>query len=97
MMNFTKCIKIGLLSLALASPFASSRQADAKPKPPEAKGLEAGGVVMHPGAEFALAYENISNQSKQDGRADIAVKFSSRLADETTRVWNSNVSLTWQQ
>ncbi len=96
-MNLKKCIHIGLLSLTLASPFASIRPADAKPKPPEAKGLEAGGVVMHPGAEFALAYESISNQSKRDGRADIAVKFSSRLADETTRVWNSNVSLAWQQ
>ena len=52
---------------------------------------------MHPGAKVALAYDNVSNQNVNDGRVDVGVTFSSHLEDETTKKWDSNVSLLWQQ
>lgn len=97
MINPKIFLHIGLCSLGLLTTLCTSQFADAKPKLPEAKGLEAGGVVMHPGAKVALAYDNVSNQNVNDGRVDVGVTFSSHLEDETTKKWDSNVSLLWQQ
>ena len=95
MINPKIFLHIGLCSLGLLTTLCTSQFADAKPKLPEAKGLEAGGVVMHPGAKVALAYDNVSNQNVNDGRVDVGVTFFFFFEDETTKKCYFNVSLLW--
>lgn len=92
-----KYLRLGFYAIGLVATLSVCQMADAKPKLPEPKGLEVGGVVMHPGAKVALAYDNVSNLAINDGRADVGVTFTSHLKDETTNQWDTNVALLWQQ
>lgn len=77
-----------------------SFDAQAKPSDPEPDGIQAGGFVIHPGADAGVSfnYENNSEYgSKKDGLVDISAHLKTHLVDEEIRSWNNEVSLKWRQ
>jgi len=77
-----------------------SYDAQAKPSDPEPEGIQAGGFVMHPGADAAVAFsyqDNSDYGSTKDGLVDIGAHFTTRLLDEETKSWNNSLNLRWRQ
>lgn len=71
--------------------------AQAKNVDPEAKGIQAGGFVMHPGAKLSLGYNTRGSQGSDDGLVDIGVHFRTRMADDKKYAWDNNISFKWRQ
>lgn len=71
--------------------------AEAKPKEPEAKGIQVGNFVIHPGGDLKVAYETRDTMGYDDGYVDIGAHLNTRLADDTYNVWNNNLSIAWRQ
>lgn len=92
-----RLIKPCLTGIALLTLILNASSANAKPTPPEPQGIHASGIVMHPGANLAVAYDSLSNQNINDGRVDIGLSFKSRLEDETTKSWDTDALLSWRQ
>ena len=77
--------------------FMGSSIVEAKSKEPESDGLQAGGFVMHPGADVAIAYDGRDKIGSDDGFVDVGVHFNTHLADETTKSWTNQLSFKWRQ
>ncbi|MBQ9396283.1 MAG: outer membrane beta-barrel protein [Proteobacteria bacterium] len=80
-----------LLGVGLAA------NAQAKDVDPEAKGIQAGGFVMHPGAKVSVGYNARGSQGSDDGLVDVGVHFRTRMADDKKYAWDNNVSFKWRQ
>ncbi|MBQ9817364.1 MAG: hypothetical protein IJM59_07875 [Proteobacteria bacterium] len=92
MLKYLLTACMGALLLALCSSHAVAKSSE-----PEPNGIQAGGFVMHPGADASIGYDVRDTQGEDDGLAQIGVHFRTKLADEKLHSWDNNVAFNWRQ
>jgi hypothetical protein len=91
--------KYCLIALAFLCTLAFATNVYAEPEAPETKGFQAGGFVLHPGADLALAADinNMEGRDMKDGLIDIGAHLRTELLDDSVYSWDNNIALKWRQ
>ena len=93
--------KISKICLAALIFFAvGSNVALAKNSEPEAKGIQAGNFVIHPGVDASVAYhmrDNEAHTEHNDGFVDIGAHLRTHLLEESANKWDNSLEFVWRQ